>query len=145
DARFESTEVEQVGDDRCEAVRFAFDRFEEVLSDPSLVDRILANLVDNALKWSDESDVAVRVHQSGNYVQVHVVDHGPGIPQALKQRVREPFHRVDDKVQSGGLGLGLAIADRLAESIGGRLELRDTPGGGLTAVVFLPIARRSMP
>ena len=118
---------------------------EEVLSDPSLVDRILANLVDNALKWSDESDVAVRVHQSGNYVQVHVVDHGPGIPQALKQRVREPFHRVDDKVQSGGLGLGLAIADRLAESIGGRLELRDTPGGGLTAVVFLPIARRSMP
>lgn len=117
---------------------------EEVSSDPSLVDRILANLVDNALKWSNESTVTVRVHQSGNYVQLHVVDHGPGIPPSLKQRVREPFHRVDDKVQSGGLGLGLAIVDRLATAVGGRLELRDTPGGGLTAVVFLPIARRSM-
>ena len=114
---------------------------EDVVSDPSLVDRILANLVENALKWSGDSVVVVRLHRSGNYVQVHVVDHGPGIPQAAKQRVREPFHRVDDKIQGGGLGLGLAIADRFAESIGGRLELRDTPGGGLTAVLFLPISR----
>ena len=116
---------------------------EDVAVDPALLERVIANLLDNAFKWSpSQSIVTVRAHQSGNYAQIHVIDHGPGISQEHKQLVRQPFHRVGDKSQNSGLGLGLAIADRLVESMNGRLELRDTPGGGLTSVVLLPIYRR---
>jgi len=116
---------------------------EDVAVDPALLERVIANLLDNAFKWSpSQSIVTIRAHQSGNYVQIHFIDHGPGISQEHKQVVRQPFHRVGDTNQNGGLGLGLAIADRLMESMNGRLELRDTPGGGLTSVVLLPIYRR---
>lgn len=116
---------------------------EDVAVDPALLERIISNLLDNAFKWAPrQSTVTIRAHQSGNYAQIHFIDHGPGISQEHKQLVRQPFHRVGDKSQNGGLGLGLAIADRLVESMNGRLELRDTPGGGLTSVVLLPIYRR---
>ena len=116
---------------------------EDVAVDPALLERVISNLLDNAFKWSpSQSTVTIRAHQSGNYAQIHFIDHGPGISQEHKQLVRQPFHRVGDKSQNGGLGLGLAIADRLVESMNGRLELRDTPGGGLTSVVLLPIYRR---
>ena len=116
---------------------------EDVAVDPALLERVISNLLDNAFKWAPrQSTVTIRAHQSGNYAQIHFIDHGPGISQEHKQVVRQPFHRVGDKSQNGGLGLGLAIADRLVESMNGRLELRDTPGGGLTSVVLLPIYRR---
>jgi two-component system sensor histidine kinase KdpD len=116
---------------------------EDVAADPALLERVISNLLDNAFKWApSQSTVTIRAHQSGNYAQIHFIDHGPGISQEHKQVVRQPFHRVGDKSQNGGLGLGLAIADRLVESMNGRLELRDTPGGGLTSVVLLPIYRR---
>lgn len=119
---------------------------EDVYVDPALLERVLANLIDNALTWSGhEQPIVVRSHQSGNYVQVHIIDHGPGIPKDQKQKVRQAFHRLGDKRQYGGLGLGLAIADRLIVSMNGNLELRDTPGGGLTAVILLPVSRRFHP
>ncbi len=119
---------------------------EDVYVDPALLERVLANLIDNALTWSGQDQpIVVRSHQSGNYVQVHIIDHGPGIPKDQKQKVRQAFHRLGDKRQHGGLGLGLAIADRLIVSMSGNLELRDTPGGGLTAVILLPVSRRFHP
>ena len=74
--------------------------------------------------------------RSGERVQLSVIDHGPGIPAAARAAVVQPFHRLDD-ARTGGLGLGLAIADQMTAAMGGDLELRDTPGGGLTAVVSL--------
>ena len=73
-------------------------------------------------------------------MQLLVVDHGPGIHPRDRANVLQPFHRLDDATSQGGLGLGLAIADGLTRAMGGDLALRDTPGGGLTAVVTLPCA-----
>ncbi len=117
----------------------------EVQTDPALLDRVVANLVGNALRWSPpDRRVRVRAHATRAEVQLHVIDHGPGIPSVQRAVVVQPFHRLDDSGASGGLGLGLAIADRFVAAMGGTLELRDTPGGGLTAVVSLPAASIAM-
>jgi two-component system sensor histidine kinase KdpD len=109
-------------------------------TDPALVERILANLVENALRWAPMSTpVLVRAHAHRDEVQIHVIDHGPGIPPGERTAAVRPFHRLTDDGPGRGLGLGLAIADRLTTAVGGHLELRDTPGGGLTVVVALPI------
>jgi two-component system sensor histidine kinase KdpD len=110
----------------------------DVQTDPALLERVVANLVGNALTWSPDAPVKVRAHRSGRSVQLHVIDHGPGIPVSQRAVVLQPFHRLDDSGTGGGLGLGLAIADRLVAAMGGTLELRDTPGGGLTVVVTMP-------
>jgi two-component system sensor histidine kinase KdpD len=113
-------------------------------SDPALLERVLANLMGNALTWSPaDQPIIVRAHERDNFIQIHIIDHGIGIPQNQRATVLQPFHRLSDSTSSGGLGLGLAIADRLIASMNGRLELRDTPGGGLTAVVIVPSARQS--
>ncbi len=113
----------------------------DVQTDPALLDRVVANLIGNALRWSSSDQrVKVQAHRTGTIVQLHVIDHGPGIPRAQRAIVVQPFHRLDDSGASGGLGLGLAIADRFVAAMGGTLELRDTPGGGLTAVISLPIS-----
>jgi two-component system, OmpR family, sensor histidine kinase KdpD len=111
----------------------------EVSTDPALLERVVANLVSNAVAWSPDGHVArIRGYCSGQSVQLHVIDHGPGIPLQHRTTVLQPFHRLADSGAGGGLGLGLAIADRLLAAMGSSLELRDTPGGGLTAVVILP-------
>ena len=114
----------------------------EIEADPALLERVLANLVGNALTWSPiDKSIIVQAHERDNFVQIHVIDNGKGIPQSQRKSVVQPFHRLDDNSNTGGLGLGLAIADRLVASMNGTLELRDTPGGGLTAVVIIPSAR----
>ncbi len=114
---------------------------DELVADPALLERVVANLVGNALTWSPgEASVRLVVHRRGDAIQIHVVDHGPGIRPHLRAQVLQPFHRLGDGAHQPGLGLGLAIADGLTGAMGGQLELRDTPGGGLTAVVTLPRA-----
>ncbi|CAB4617923.1 unannotated protein [freshwater metagenome] len=112
---------------------------DEIIADPALLERAIANILGNALLWSPEPDsVAIFAHQKDNNAHIHIVDHGPGIPADQHSIVLQPFHRLGDTSVSGGLGLGLAIADRLIASMNGQLNLRDTPGGGLTVVVTLP-------
>jgi two-component system sensor histidine kinase KdpD len=112
---------------------------DDMEADPALLERVLGNLIENALHWSPQGGrVTVRAHSHHGEIQIHVIDHGPGISDQLKETVVQPFHRLGDSTKSGGLGLGLSIADRMIAAMGGRLELRDTPGGGLTAVVMLP-------
>ncbi|MDQ1424494.1 MAG: two-component system, OmpR family, sensor histidine kinase KdpD [Acidimicrobiaceae bacterium] len=108
------------------------------VADPALLERVIANLVANALVWSPvEQTVQVRVFRRHHDVQLYVIDHGPGIRPRDRAMVVQPFHRLDDSTSQGGLGLGLAIANGFTEAMGASLELRDTPGGGLTAVVSL--------
>jgi two-component system, OmpR family, sensor histidine kinase KdpD len=111
----------------------------DFLADPALLERVLANLLDNAVSWSPENEpVTVSAFRKDGDLHIHIIDNGRGIPENDRQLVVQPFHRLNDSAVHGGLGLGLAIADRLVAAMGGRLELRDTPCGGLTAVVILP-------
>jgi two-component system, OmpR family, sensor histidine kinase KdpD len=108
-------------------------------ADPALLERVLANLIDNALSWSPPG-VPVRVEAGGvpGAVHVRVVDRGPGIPPNERDRVFLPFQRLGDRSSGAGVGLGLAVARGFTVAMGGELTVEDTPGGGTTMVVVLP-------
>ena len=110
-----------------------------VTTDAGLLERVVANLVGNAVRHAPGSPVRVLAHVLPETVEVIVVDRGPGIPPEERERVFEPFQRLDDTT-AGGLGLGLAVARGLTEALGGTLSAEDTPGGGLTMVLSLPRA-----
>ncbi|TCK66168.1 ATP-binding protein [Curtobacterium sp. PhB136] len=113
----------------------------QVLADPVLLQRVLVNLLANAVRFTP-SGTSVRVAASAfdGAVELRVVDHGPGIPEAQRNDVFQPFQRLGDTDNDTGLGLGLALARGFTEGMGGSIEADDTPGGGLTMVVRLPIA-----
>jgi signal transduction histidine kinase len=115
------------------------DGFPLVLADPGLLERVLANLFSNALRFSPAARPP-ELHASldGGTVRLEVVDHGPGVPDEQKELIFEPFERVGDR--HPGVGLGLAVARGFTEAMGGRIGAFDTPGGGLTVRVTLPIA-----
>jgi two-component system sensor histidine kinase KdpD len=108
-----------------------------VITDAGLLERVVANLVSNAVRVSRGTPVRVLAEVLADEVSVLVVDRGPGVPLDRRERMFEPFQRVDD-TGSGGLGLGLAVARGLTEAIGGTLTVEDTPGGGLTMVLSVP-------
>ncbi len=110
-----------------------------LIVDPALLERALANLVDNALRCSpDGAAVRVEAGAVGDTVHVRVIDRGPGIPAADRDRVVLPFQRLGDQPGGLGVGLGLAVAKGFVEAVGGELRIEDTPGGGATMVVVLP-------
>ncbi len=110
-----------------------------VTADPGLLERVLSNLLSNALAWSPLHDpVRVDARSSDGHVIVRIADRGPGIPVAKRATVFEPFQRLGDRSREAGVGLGLAVAKGFVEAMGGRLELDDTPGGGLSVFVSLP-------
>ncbi|SFO46583.1 His Kinase A (phospho-acceptor) domain-containing protein [Geodermatophilus obscurus] len=110
------------------------------LADPGLLERVVANLVGNAVRHAPEGPVTVRADALGDRVEVRVADRGPGVPPADRERVFAPFQRLGDAPRGQGVGLGLAVARGLTEAMGGSLTAEDTPGGGLTTVVSLPAA-----
>jgi two-component system sensor histidine kinase KdpD len=113
--------------------------FPLVLADPGLLERVLANLFSNALRYSPAArPPELQAQLVDGMVRLEVVDHGPGVPDEQKERIFEPFTRVADR--HPGVGLGLAVAKGFAEAMGGRIEAGDTPGGGLTVTVTLPAA-----
>lgn len=111
-----------------------------VRTDPVRLEQILVNLLSNAIRHSPErASVEVRVDASEGNVAFSVIDHGPGVPVELRQRIFEPFERFDP--HSGiGTGLGLPVSRRLAEALGGALVVEETPGGGATFIVKIPSA-----
>jgi two-component system sensor histidine kinase KdpD len=111
-----------------------------VRADPGLLERVLANIFSNALRHSPPNQPPVlRARPDGETVLLEVVDRGPGVPDdQLKQQIFEPFQRFDDR--NAGVGLGLAVAKGFAEAMGGSIVAVDTPGGGLTVQVRMPVA-----
>jgi two-component system sensor histidine kinase KdpD len=117
------------------------DTLPRVLADRGLLERALANVIANAVRYSPP-DKPARVSAGivDGVVDVRVVDRGPGVPRAERERLFKPFQRLGDSGQSEGVGLGLAVAKGFLEAMGGEIEADDTPGGGLTIVARLRAA-----
>ncbi|GAA3474134.1 DUF4118 domain-containing protein [Nonomuraea roseola] len=109
----------------------------EVMADPVLLERVLANLVGNGVRYSP---VLVTASEHADRVEIRVIDKGPGIPPEDHQRVFQPFQRLGDRDNHAGVGLGLALSRGLTEAMGGTLVPEETPGGGLTMIVSLRTA-----
>jgi two-component system sensor histidine kinase KdpD len=112
-----------------------------LMTDAGLLERSVANLVENAVRHSPPGE-RVRLCAAevpGGLLQLRIVDRGPGVEESDKVRMFQPFQRLGDVPQGNGVGLGLAVARGLAEAVGAVLEAEDTPGGGLTMVVSVPV------
>jgi two-component system sensor histidine kinase KdpD len=113
-----------------------------VLADSGLLERVVANVVDNALRHGGGSPVTVRASAHADHVELRVVDHGPGIPPGATTSMFAPFQRLGDRDATSGIGLGLSVAQGFTDAMGGTIATEDTPGGGLTVVLSLPTAPR---
>ena len=108
-----------------------------VMADSGLLERVLANLSDNALRYAPDSVVRVNAGQVGDRVLIAVIDEGPGIPRGTEEQLFEPFQRGGDRDNRSGVGLGLSVAKGFVEAMGGTVIATDTPGGGLTIEIDL--------
>jgi two-component system sensor histidine kinase KdpD len=113
----------------------------QIQTDPALLERVVANLIENALVWSPSTE-SVRVSGGAiaRRIDLRISDRGPGIPMGSRDIVFQPFQRLGDSPSSEGVGLGLAVSRGLLEAMGNELIIEDTPGGGTTMVVGFKIA-----
>ncbi|CAM2782675.1 sensor histidine kinase KdpD [Saccharomonospora xinjiangensis] len=122
-----------------------------VLADPGLLERVIANVVQNALKYGrpDGERICVRASEHASRVELRIVDNGPGLPAGSAEAVFAPFQRLVERGQRGdssgvaGVGLGLSVAQGFLAAMNGTIHAEDTPGGGLTIVLVLPAATRN--
>jgi two-component system, OmpR family, sensor histidine kinase KdpD len=131
--------IDDIGEAAREVNVHAPDDVAEVLADPALLERILVNVITNAIRYSPPGQPPmITVSEHDGFVEVRVVDRGPGIPEADRHRVFLPFQRLGDRDNETGVGLGLALSRGLAEAMDGTLQPENTPGGGLTMTLALP-------
>jgi two-component system sensor histidine kinase KdpD len=118
-------------------------------ADLGMLERVIANIAENALKYAPGSDVAIVGPSGGSATatiegrpcgELRIVDHGRGVSAANVITMFEPFQRLDDAPDGLGIGLGLAVAKGFTEAMGGQLAAEPTPGGGLTMVIRLPLS-----
>lgn len=110
-----------------------------LVADAAQLERVFANLIENALRYSAGKPVRVSGRQVGSRVVVRVTDHGPGIPDSERERVFEPFYRGSNTSRNPGSGLGLAIAKGFVEANGGTIAVESLPGQGTSLVVSFPV------
>ena len=115
------------------------DSLPAVRVDPGILERVIVNLTQNALRYSPEGKPPLLIASSlSDRVELRVVDRGPGIPKSKRDRIFVPFQRLGDTDNTTGVGLGLALSRGLTEAMGGTLEPEETPGGGMTMTLSLP-------
>jgi two-component system sensor histidine kinase KdpD len=112
----------------------------EINVDPAILERVIVNLTENAIRYSPPgTPPRLTASVLGDRVELRVVDRGPGIPEQDRDRMFVPFQRLGDTDNTTGVGLGLALSLGLTEAMGGTLTAEDTPGGGLTMTVSVPV------
>jgi signal transduction histidine kinase len=112
-----------------------------IVADRPRVEQALTNMIENALRHGGGA-VRVSAHPSGERIELHVTDEGPGIPEDFIDRAFERFSRADTARGRGGTGLGLAIVDSIARAHGGSAHARNRPEGGADVWIELPSSRR---
>jgi two-component system, OmpR family, sensor histidine kinase KdpD len=108
-----------------------------VMADAGLLERVLANLIDNGLRYAPNSVIRVNAGRVGDRVLINVIDEGPGVPRGTEGQLFGAFQRLGDHDNTSGVGLGLSVARGFVEAMGGTIQADETPGGGLTVVVDL--------
>ncbi len=116
-----------------------------VKSDPALLGRILRNFLSNAVRYTPSGKILVGCKRRGGKLALIVADTGPGIPEDQRLAIFEEFFQGADRGSSSGLGLGLAIVQRLARLLGHRLDVRSRPGCGALFSVEVPLAEAPLP
>jgi two-component system sensor histidine kinase KdpD len=117
-----------------------------LVADGVLLQRVLVNVLANARRHSPEGErVRITTSRLGQTAELRIIDHGRGIPPERHDDMFAPFQRLGDTDNTTGLGLGLALSKGFTEGMGGTLTAEDTPGGGLTMVVALPIVPATVP
>lgn len=106
-----------------------------VMADAGLLERVFANLIDNALRYAPNCVVRINAGRVGDRVLINLIDEGPGIPHGTEDQIFEPFQRLGDHDTSTGVGLGMSVARGFVEAMGGTITAGDTPGGGLTVML----------
>jgi K+-sensing histidine kinase KdpD len=125
-------------DDRQRVANQVDDETPTVHADRALLERVVANLVSNALNADTKHTIVVAAdRRDDGRIELDVIDHGPGLSDAERDAAFRPFHRFEDRGESSGIGLGLPICAGFCEAMGAQLDLDDTAGGGLTARVVL--------
>ncbi len=115
-------------------------------ADPGLLGRAVANVLANAIAHSPpDQPPSIVARSAAGALELHIVDHGPGISEEDAPQLFQPFQRLGDHAHRPGVGLGLHVAKGFVEAQRGTIELEATPGGGLTVVIRLPIAREHGP
>ncbi|OBB31124.1 histidine kinase [Mycolicibacterium peregrinum] len=107
------------------------------MADAGLLERVLANLIDNALRYAPDGPIRVSAGQVADRVLIAVIDEGPGMPRGAEEQLFAPFQRLGDHNTTIGVGLGLSVARGFVEAMGGTISATDTPGGGLTVEIDL--------
>jgi two-component system sensor histidine kinase KdpD len=131
--------LDSLGPDGRDVITHIPDHLPTIQADPGLLERILVNLVANALRYSPpERPPVITASTLGDLLELRVIDHGPGIPADRRDDVFLPFQRLGDRDNHTGVGLGLALSRGLTEAMSGTLTPEETPGGGLTMVISLP-------
>ena len=114
------------------------------MADPALLERAVANVILNALSWAPEGSI-VRVEAGvvGGEVDIRAIDRGAGIPRDQRDAVFRPFQRLGDggHLPYEGIGLGLAVTKGFVDAMGGEIHIDDTPGGGTTVTITVPVTR----
>lgn len=115
------------------------------MADAGLLDRVLANLIDNALRYAPDGPIRVTAGQVADRVLIAVIDEGPGVPRGAEEQLFAPFQRLGDHNTAIGVGLGLSVARGFVEAMGGTISATDTPGGGLTVEIDLAAPPKDEP
>ncbi|MFN6549956.1 ATP-binding protein [Mycolicibacterium septicum] len=115
------------------------------MADAGLLERVLANLIDNALRYAPDGPIRVSAGQVADRVLIAVIDEGPGMPRGAEEQLFAPFQRLGDHNTTIGVGLGLSVARGFVEAMGGTISATDTPGGGLTVEIDLAAPPKDEP